>query len=240
MSMTTEVNLSDVLLAEPKDGNGQASDLLKTQRAILNARILNAMQKVPADVSYADPEMSGMRPIVDIRLPKKVGSKTYTDGYLDDPKAKAYSGIVFRLMMPRNFGVDASPSGLTFASGCQLRSVSSYLGGTTVMVADPTRTFVVDNSRTPFVKKKVDLTVSDGVLLGIDVDKPSELLAAISLPVDVLKVIASIPGEILSVKVKQLSDQNNLSAAQVEMLKLQIEMIKQRQALIDAQNGAAK
>jgi len=108
------------------------------------------------------------------------------------------------------------------------------------MVADPRRTFVVDNSRTPFVKKKIDLTVTDGVLLGVDVDKPSELLAAISLPVDILKVIASIPGEILSVKVKQLSDQNSLTKAQVEMLTLQIELIKQRQALIDAQNGTTK
>ncbi len=71
-------------------------------------------------------------------------------------------------------------------------------------------------------------------------DKPSELLAGISIPVDVLKVIASIPGEILSVKVKQLQDQNSLSDAQVKLLTLQIEMIKQRQALIDAQNGVTK
>lgn len=253
MSVRTEVNLSEVLLREPKSRDGQPSRMLNTQTVDFNNSILVAMQKVPKDVVYADPGMDGRRPIEAIKLPSKVGStmegtilsggeggKPPEDGYLDDPNAKAYSGIIFRMMVPLRFGLDATPSGLTFAGGCQLRSVSSYLGGTTIMVADPTRTFVVDNSRTPFVKKKINLTVTDGVLTGIDVDKPSELLAGISLPVDVLKVIASIPGEILSVKVKQLSDQNNLSAAQVRMLELQIEMIKQRQALIDAQNGTTK
>jgi hypothetical protein len=238
MSVTTDVNLSDVLLDERKR-RGQTSALLDTQKDTLNANILNAMQK--PSTSQTNP---GNGPIVGIRLPSKGGQAlegtTIDTNHLDDPKADAYSGIVFRMMAPRSFGVDASPSGLTFAGGCELRSVSSYLGGTTIMVADPTRTFVVDNSRTPFVKKKINLTVTDGVLQGIDVEKPSELLAAISLPVDVLKVIASIPGEILSVKVKQLSDQNNLSAAQVKMLELQIDMIKQRQALIDAQNGTTK
>jgi hypothetical protein len=42
------------------------------------------------------------------------------------------------------------------------------------------------------------------------------------------------------VAVKQLSDQNNLSAARVRMLELKIDMIKQPQALIDAQNGKTK
>jgi hypothetical protein len=238
MSVITDVNLSDVLLDESKQ-KGQTSVLLDTEKANLNARILEAMQK-PSTLRK-DP---GEGPIMKIRLPPKPGNPladtTIKAEYQDKPNADAYSGIVFRMMTPRSVGVDASPSGLAFFGGCKLRSVSSYLGATTVMVADPGRTFVVDNSRAPFVKKTVNLTVTDGVLTGIDVDKPSELLAGISIPVDVLKVIASIPGEILSVKVKQLQDQNSLSDAQVKLLTLQIEMIKQRQALIDAQNGVTK
>ena len=253
MSVTTEVNLSDVLAAEPISGYGQTSHRLDSEMDTFNARILAAMQKIPKDVAYANADMRGKRPIANIGLPGKSitplkdttfdvekDGKGRSAGYLDSGRADAYSGIVFRMMAPRRFALDATPSGLTFARGCELRSVSSYQGGKTIMVADPRRTFVVDNSRTPFVKKKIDLTVTDGVLLGVDVDKPSELLAAISLPVDILKVIASIPGEILSVKVKQLSDQNSLTKAQVEMLTLQIELIKQRQALIDAQNGTTK
>src|SRR5262249_17499160 len=114
---------------------------------------------------------------------------------------------------------------------------AAYSDGSTVMVADPANTFVVDNSRGVFVTKRVDFAVVDGVLTGIEVDKPSEVLAVLQLPVDILKAIASIPGEILSVKVKQLSDEKGLTAAQSELLKAQIELIKQRQALSDAQKA---
>ena len=69
--------------------------------------------------------------------------------------------------------------GLAFGK-CALRNVAAYSDGSTVMVADPANTFVVDNSRGVFVKKRVDFVVADGVLTGIEVDKPSELLAIVS------------------------------------------------------------
>lgn len=231
MAVTTEINLSDVLLSEGSKPPAVAN--LQTDQ--LNDRVVKAMLKIPGALPSFDQRLiqaitlSGKT----IALPGNASATT--------PSTTPYPGIIFRLMTPRAFGVDLSSSNITFGkTGCSLQSQASYIGGSAIMVADPRRTFVVDNSRTAFVAKKVNLTVADGVLLGIDVDKPSELLAAISLPVDVLKVIASIPGEILSVKVKQLSDQNNLSAAQVKMLELQIDMIKQRQSLIDAQNGTTK
>jgi hypothetical protein len=140
-------------------------------------------------------------------------------------------------MAPRRLSIAVDTEGLKFGN-CTLRNVAAYSDGATLMVADPVHTFVADNNRGVFVKKRVDFVVSDGVLTGIEVDKPSELLAIVSLPVDILKAIASIPGEILSVKIKQLSDEKGLTSAQVELLKSQIDLIKQKQALSDAQKGS--
>lgn len=233
MSVTTEVNLSDALRFSSPDDPAATQQ----QAAYLNEKVVTAMQ--------GSPPSSRQRLVRNISLgTSKRGAMPNTQiaqAPPPNPNAQAYSGVVFRLMTPRTFGLDVSTADVKFGTeDCTLRSGSFSADGGTIMVADPLRTFVVDNSRTAFVKKTVNLTVTDGVLTTIDVEKPSELLAAISLPVDVLKVIASIPAELLSIKVKQISDEKSLSSAQVEMLKLQIELIKQRQALIDAQTGTAK
>jgi hypothetical protein len=226
MSVTTEVNLSDLVRA----GSGWQLD---QQTADFNAKVVRAMQIIDSKA----PQL--LRPMEFTSKARGPLPGTVSNNPIFvNPKATAYSGIVFRIMTPRALSVELATSGANFGNGCSLARDAATIGDMTFMVADPLRTFVVDNSRTAFVTKKVNLTVSDGVLLGIDVEKPSELLAAITLPVEVLKVIASIPGEMLSIKVKQISDEKSLSAAQVEMLKLQIDLIKQRQALIDAQSGA--
>lgn len=229
MSVTTEVNLSDVLRAGTSAG-------LEEQREELNTRVTRAMQNEPLPT----PPRLVESMTFDIRERAPLPGTISNEQLYIYPRKTGYSGVVFRMMAPQRFGVEMSTSKANFGDNCRLSYAAASINNMPVMVADPLRTFVVDNSRTAFVPKTVKMAVSDGVLTGIDVDKPSELLAAITLPVEVLKVIASIPGELLTIKVKQISDEKNLSAAQVEMLKLQIEMIKQKQALIDAQSGASK
>lgn len=238
MTVTTEVNLSDVLRFGDRQGPAElpAYDL--------NRRVVRAMQNV-ADFT---PSLI-QRMVLDTKAPVAFDTKARrgplpgtvsNEPFVPNRNSTAYSGIVFRMMMPRTLSIDVVTTGADFGNGCTLQSEAASIGDTNLMVADPLWTFVVDNSRTALVTKKVNLTVSDGVLLGMDVEKPSELLAGITLPVEVLKVIASIPAELLSIKVKQVSEEKNLSAAQVELLKMQIDLIKQRQALIDAQNGVSK
>jgi len=225
MSVTTEVNLSDVLRAGTSAG-------LEEQRAALNDKVIRAMQnellRTPTLVQSMTFDIKARAP-----LPGTISNEQL---YIY-PKKTGYSGVVFRMMAPQKFGVEMSTSKADFGGGCRLSYDAASISNMPVMVADPLKTFVVDNSRTAFVSKTVKMTVSDGVLTGIDVDKPSELLAAITIPVEVLKVIASIPGELLTIKVNQISNEKNLSSAQVEMLKLQIDLIKQKQALLDAQAG---
>lgn len=206
--------------------------ILAKQKDLLNRSALLAMQKRPSGTQAADRPIRTMSFAGKPRFPVP-GSVSSTPPHIT-PGAKAYTGIVFRTMAPRQLYVAVDTEGLQFG-GCVLRSVAAHAESSTLMVADPIHTFVADNNRGVFVKKRVDFAVTDGVLTGIEVDKPSELLAIVSLPVDILKAIAAIPGEILTVKIKQLSDEKGLTAAQVELLKAQIDLIKQRQALADAQ-----
>jgi hypothetical protein len=218
------------------DPDGALAGLALGHAQQLNRNVWLAMQKAPLSFSGTGP-VKGIMLGTKARFPVAGSVAADVPGGVEHGN-KSYAGVVFRLMVPRRLSIDIDSNGLAFGGGCVLRSVAAYSDGSTTMVADPTRTFVVDNSRGVFVKKRVDLLVTDGVLNGIEVDKPSELLAIISLPVDVLKTIASIPAEILSVKVKQISDERGLTSAQVELLKAQIDLIKQKQALTDAQNAA--
>lgn len=212
--------------------SGATNQLLTRQIAQLNRAAVSAMKKVP------DTSDEGA-PIENFRLAAKPGypvaGSVSTTPPLLQPNDTSYKGVVFRTMVPKRLSITASPQSLKFGPTCSLRSVSVSQNDATFMVADPTSTFVADTSRAFLVQKKVDLAVTDGVLTGIDVDKKSELLAAVSLPVTILKAIASIPGEILNVKVTQIANEQKLTQAQVDYVKAQIDLIKQNKALLDAQ-----
>lgn len=91
--------------------------------------------------------------------------------------------------------------------------------------------YSLDVQRARFVTKKTDLTITDGMLTKIDVDKPSELIGALSVPLDALKAIAGIPASMLSVQVKNTSDQASLYKAQSDLLGNQIQLLKNQQEL---------
>ncbi|MGZ4967999.1 MAG: hypothetical protein ACXV8O_00155 [Methylobacter sp.] len=76
----------------------------------------------------------------------------------------------------------------------------------------------VDDSRASFVTKKTTLTIANGMLKKINVDQPSQFLGFISIPVDMAKAIAAIPGSILSMKIQNTQDQASLYKAQVDLL----------------------
>ncbi|MBP6366468.1 MAG: hypothetical protein KBA82_04260 [Nitrosomonas sp.] len=188
----------------------------------------------------------GTKPVGTFNLISNVDFKNKTKTLVTDetPKPKEAKendnerGIVFRVMEPANLQVTMDTSNLKFEKSgqtCTLPHITESVEALPMMVANPSKTYVVDTNRAVFVKKRVDLIVSDGVLTGIDVDKPSELLAGISIPVEVLKTIASIPGEILSLKVKGMEAEKSLTTGEAEIIKQQVEIIKQRQALSDIQ-----
>jgi hypothetical protein len=141
------------------------------------------------------------------------------------PGSADHKGVVFRSLTAYSLKVE-----VTANSGCQLPPSTSELL-LTVPSTDVADNFSVDTSRAALVEKRVNLVVVNGMLVGIDVDKPSQLLAALSLPVDFLKAVVSIPGELLTFKVNQVKGEAALTSEQASALAAQLELLKNKKAL---------
>lgn len=66
---------------------------------------------------------------------------------------------------------------------------------------------------------KYTIAFESGMLTSYNTERPSELLAAVNLPLDVVKAILTVPGELLTLRYKNLTEQNNLTGAQIDALK---------------------
>lgn len=107
----------------------------------------------------------------------------------------------------------------------------------TIMAPNNGPVFSVDVSRAALVSKKTDLTITDGMLTKIDVNKPSQLVAGLQIPLDMVKELASIPADLLSLRIKQFQDEGNLTKAQVELLTQEIQKIKTNKELQQTQQS---
>ena len=85
--------------------------------------------------------------------------------------------------------------------------------------------------RTSFVERKGKLTFAQGTLTKTEVTKPSEALAAATVPVDVLKTLATIPADLLTLRIKQTTDAKALADAQSSLVESQAKLAK---AIADA------
>lgn len=107
----------------------------------------------------------------------------------------------------------------------------------TILAPNDGPIFSVDVSRAALVTKKTDLTITDGMLTKIDVNKPSQLIAGLQIPLDIVKELASIPADILTLRIKQYQDEGSLTKAQVELLSQEIQKIKENKELLKAQQS---
>lgn len=98
----------------------------------------------------------------------------------------------------------------------------------TVTIYLPNRSPILslDLTRAPFVKKETTLTLSDGILTLAKIDKPSELLAAMDIPLKLVQAIVALPTSLVQFKL-------NYSTEQTKLLSKQLEEIKARQELED-------
>ena len=59
----------------------------------------------------------------------------------------------------------------------------------------------------------------------IHVNKPSSLIGVINIPLDILKLALSVPAELLTLRVKQIQDERDLTQAQAQKLTYELENI---------------
>lgn len=84
----------------------------------------------------------------------------------------------------------------------------------------------LDVTRAAFVTKKTKLTFADGVLTGVDLEKPSEILAGLEIPIHLIKTIVSLPSDIIQLKI-------NYSSQEKAWLDQQFQEMKARDAIVD-------
>jgi hypothetical protein len=135
--------------------------------------------------------------------------------------------------------------GIVFRS-LALYSITLSVGGCfdqqtltlTAMAPNDGQVFVVDVSRTPLVEQKTNLTIVDGMLTQIDLNKPSTYLALAKIPLDILKAIASVPNDILTLRIKKIQDEGTLTKAQGDLLQNEIQRMKNEKLLQQQRNTA--
>lgn len=120
------------------------------------------------------------------------------------PPAPA-SGIYYRPVRPVT---------VTVTSGADVRTRVLLLPSASHLLALPV-------NRSAFVKKVTHIRFENGLLQSFTLDKPSEALAAVSIPVEIGKAIVSVPAELLQIRIDQSA--KDKSRLDVERKRLEAE-----------------
>jgi hypothetical protein len=96
--------------------------------------------------------------------------------------------------------------------------------------------YAVDVSRARFVSKKTNLTIVDGMLNKVDIDKPSSVVGGLKVPLDILEAIIAVPSELLTLRIKKVQDEGTLTKAQGDLLLNEIARLKNEKALEQQRN----
>jgi hypothetical protein len=100
-----------------------------------------------------------------------------------------------------------------------------------VYLENKSPTLAIGIDRALFAKRKTTLSFALGVLQDITVEKDSELVGAVEVPLQIVNSIAALPSQIVQVKINQTSRRTELIAAQDKLIKTQRDIEKDRLAL---------
>lgn len=112
-------------------------------------------------------------------------------------------GIYFRPVLPYEITLSDSKRKLTSTVN--------------VMLPNDAPIFTLPVTRGAFVKKVMELDFENGVLTQVKIDKPSELLGALDIPLAAARAILSIPAELVQFKIDTAKDQSELIKAQKDL-----------------------
>ncbi|WP_119390377.1 hypothetical protein [Taklimakanibacter lacteus] len=147
----------------------------------------------------------------------------YDEEYERQVTASCDASVCFRILTP----VMLTISGQSKESEVLARFV--------VLVPNPRLIGTYDVRRGPCIKKTNELAFTNGVLTKIRVDKPSEVLGCLSIPIDVAKAIVSIPAELFKVKLENIGRDTQLAQAQTQAINAQIALLNAQAAYLARQ-----
>lgn len=112
------------------------------------------------------------------------------------------------------------------AANLLLKSEGREFRRVSIVLPDKSVIGGIDIDRTALVNKEMTIEFESGMLKSVSVTKPSEALAGIQIPVNIVKTIVSIPGEILQLKIDTTKDSKALHEARLNELKAREELLE--------------
>ena len=155
--------------------------------------------------TYCDnPIGSGRR-----RIEKRI-LKISTDKDTDVPPSFT-QGVFYRARLPYDFVVMIKPNR-------QARGGWKLRGSKSVLFENASPVFSVGVNRTYFAERKTSLVFDQGTLRDVQIDKDSELVKFVEIPLAIAKSIAAVPTSILQVRIDDTNNRHKLIKAQLDLL----------------------
>lgn len=164
-------------------------------------------------IQAIDPNVSSVS--VELYSPASSKNQSVNSSWLKVDSVQ--NGIVHRPLLPYKFTVKTKNKSVEPSSVVYLPNRSPILR--------------IDIFRAPFVENQYALTFTDGILTEIKWVKPSEALGFLAIPVNLARTIASIPNELLTVKVQDLNAQKGVLEAQKNLIDAQLNLIRTQHEL---------
>ena len=174
-------------------------------------------------------ETAEMKVLSDLGIKLKLVAIKVRGGEAGQPKKSATAaikgrgnyqkGIYYRPLLPHRLTIE--------------NTINKSFTTETIYLPNRAPILVFDITRASFVKKVTNLTFTDGVLTEFEINKPSQFLAGIEIPLNLVKALVALPAEIIQLKF-------NISSENEKLLKQQKAEIEAKQALIEYLNQQAE
>jgi hypothetical protein len=136
------------------------------------------------------------------------------------PRAEAASGLFHPALVPVSIVVEPENAG-----ACPNRE-SPAAARLNVVVPDSRTRLLLPMDGAMFTKSSIKHVFKDGLLTEVSIDRPSTALAIVSLPIDILKALISIPAEIVKLRVDYSTQQTAEVTQQTKLLEAQLALLK--------------
>lgn len=142
-------------------------------------------------------------------------------------------GACFRLAIPYAFVIAyRNQPTIAFPDPTPARGTAN------ILIPNGSPILAVEINRYAFVEAKTEIVFDDGMLTKISLDKPSEAVGFMEIPIDVAKSIVSIPSALFDFKIKSMNDDQRLNTAQMNLIESQMRLLEKQQDLLDAKDDA--
>lgn len=96
---------------------------------------------------------------------------------------------------------------------------------------DKTRISGFSIQRAAFVEKRTVLNFSNGVLKEVEIEKPSQAVRLLRIPLDIASALIAIPAQIIQLKIDTTSDTDKLHQARTKELEAKMKLLEKEREL---------